>query len=680
MRSDPHGSFAFDLDRSILADHDVGIFNGRLTAGTPPGDAFAMAGLFAPPYASPDFLLDVRVRGERVRVSHAVWQPWQIDRHGEACGIAVRTTTALVEGYRAGLVRAELANGSSMPATIPLLLSIRGFLDATTAWEFQRPRVERATSCEAAPRGLVLVNAAGTIEVRADLAGCRWDAITRVGRAEIALAPGERVSFTIAIAVGDRAACRVACDSILADPAEAMDRTRGAAAREEAEVAQRLPRLSASDPRLEAFYRRSLVSLPLHRWEVPEFILHPYYGVGSVGGGVVGCYLWDYSIPWQVLPLYDPGAARAHILQFLATGIDDGYGFNPMTGAKFGTWYAVNPQKMAWLVRHYVALTGDAGLLDEHVAGRTVLDHVVACALFGDDPSVGVGLVDYREEKYHLELRRGFPYDNYVPDLNGGRYGAYVAAEGLTALAGRPDPRLHGRADALKRVLREELWDPEARWFRFVDARGVAGVRYTNEIFELIGSGVLDPDQEAGLVGHLNDREFLSEFGMHSISKLDPAYDPVDIDHGGGGCFVGIAPGIVERLYRAGFTASADDLLARILWWGERLPYWGDSLCADRIEYRRDTPYACALPAAAGAQAIVFGMFGVSVGLDGAICVDPRPPSFCARVALEGVKIRGAEFDVEAGPREYVVREGGRTIRAPIGEPREVVAPGLPAG
>jgi hypothetical protein len=167
---------------------------------------------------------------------------------------------------------------------------------------------------------------------------------------------------------------------------------------------------------------------------------------------------------------------------------------------------------------------------------------------------------------------------------------------------------------------------------------------------------------------------------MHSISKLDPAYDPVDIDHGGGGCFVGIAPGIVERLYRAGHAAAADDLLARILWWGERMPYWGDSLCADRIDYRRDTPYTCALPAAAGAQAIVFGMFGVSVGLDGAISVNPRPPSFSPRIALQGVRIRGAEFDVEAGPDGYTVRTGGRTLRAPLGEPREVVAPGRPSG
>jgi len=26
----------------------------------------------------------------------------------------------------------------------------------------------------------------------------------------------------------------------------------------------------------------------------------------------------------------------------------------------------------------------------------------------------------------------------------------------------------------------------------------------------------------------------------------------------------------------------ADNILKRVLWWGDRLPYWGDSIVADR--------------------------------------------------------------------------------------------------
>ena len=98
-------------------------------------------------------------------------------------------------------------------------------------------------------------------------------------------------------------------------------------------------------------------------------------------------------------------------------------------------------------------------------------------------------------------------------------------------------------------------------------------------------------------------------------------------------------------------------------------------MCADRIDYRRDTPYQCALPAAAGAQAIIFGLFGIRVGLDGSVRMNPLPPAFSPRVSLAGVKIRGAEFDIEAGPDGYEVRAGGRSMRAETGQLLEVVAP-----
>ena len=45
-------------------------------------------------------------------------------------------------------------------------------------------------------------------------------------------------------------------------------------------------------------------------------------------------------------------------------------------------------------------------------------------------------------------------------------------------------------------------------------------------MFKPIGSGVLDKECEQGLLSHLNEDEFLSAYGLHSLSKRDPAYDP----------------------------------------------------------------------------------------------------------------------------------------------------------
>ena len=49
-------------------------------------------------------------------------------------------------------------------------------------------------------------------------------------------------------------------------------------------------------------------------------------------------------------------------------------------------------------------------------------------------------------------------------------------------------------------------------------------------MFKFLDSGAADEEIAEGLVSHLNDEEFLSDFGLHSMSKLDEAYDQVDIE------------------------------------------------------------------------------------------------------------------------------------------------------
>lgn len=40
-----------------------------------------------------------------------------------------------------------------------------------------------------------------------------------------------------------------------------------------------------------------------------------------------------------------------------------------------------------------------------------------------------------------------------------------------------------------------------------------------------------------------------------------------------------------------GKPQPAENILKRILWWGERMPYWGDSFYADTMRYREETPF-----------------------------------------------------------------------------------------
>lgn len=197
---------------------------------------------------------------------------------------------------------------------------------------------------------------------------------------------------------------------------------------------------------------------------------------------------------------------------------------------------------------------------------------------------------------------------------------------------------------------------------------GRRDTRYTMQMYKLFASGVLDAEEEAGLMSHLNQREFLSAYGFHSMSKLDVAYDQVDIDNGGGGSCTCFPPQIAERFYKAGYPRQAEDILGRILWWGQRMPYWGDSLVGNEIDYRKDTPLQCTLDGVTVAQCIVFGLFGVDARFNGSVRVFPQPPIFAPQVRLRGLKLRGHTLDIDVNGERYRVVAGDKTLEARVGQ------------
>ncbi|MGO8748556.1 MAG: hypothetical protein ACLQNE_21495 [Thermoguttaceae bacterium] len=147
-----------------------------------------------------------------------------------------------------------------------------------------------------------------------------------------------------------------------------------------------------------------------------------------------------------------------------------------------------------------------------------------------------------------------------------------------------------------------------------------------------------------------------------------PSDDPADVDNGGPGACTSFPPNIATRLYEAGRTREAVDIMRRCIWWASRMPYWGDSIVADRVDYRRDTPLQCTLDSVAVAQFFIFGMFGVDPQqFDGSVLVSPRPAVFAPQTALREVRIRDTVFDVEVGDKEFKVVSGGKTFVARVG-------------
>ncbi len=661
--------FALEGRDNIVEEAHFGIVNGLATIGVNYKDIGSVAGLWAPPYVSSDFAVTVKVSGKPIATDTYTWLPFEVQRRGKIESIEADTATMLCPGMRGGMIAVELKNAASDAKTLSIELGISGTLDRVVNWEFQR--AESHSSTTASFNGSVVTLSQGdiAIAVGTNLDGSSWNADGKRWQGEISLPASETRTWYVAFAIGPEPEAVAACAKALAAPGATLEAARAEYQRHVDDLFAKLPAFDSDNASLVRLYNRSLVHLIMNRWDVPEFVLHPYYSTGSVKGGCVCNYLWNFGETWELLPLYDPAAMREHIKQFLKTDLVEHFAFMPVTGEAFGPWYMVNQEKIIGLIYYYVKNTGDTAFLRDTVAGKTILDWVVFHATVKDDTSKPVALIDYGPSNSHLELRRGYPYNHVMPDLNGRRYMNYRMAAALCDIADRPEPNLLERASALKALLKQELWDSEAQWFWFEDDKGAKDLRYTVQLYKLFGSGVLDPDEEMGLLAHLNETEFLSEQGLHSMSKTDIAYDQVDIDNGGGGICTSFTPQIAERLYKSNHAGRADDILRRILWWGERMPYWGDSLVANSIDYRKDTPLQCTLDGIAVAQCIIFGMFGVDAGLDGVVTINPHLPPYATRIALKGLKLRGKTFDIEVSGARYSVSVDGMTHGQPLGKP-----------
>jgi hypothetical protein len=616
---------------------------------------------------STDFRLDVTINGQPLPCWDHTWWPFKIERRVLAGGFRLSGLTVLAAGRRAGLMRIRIENLGAEERSVPIRCEVAGTLDRHQDWFFLPP--VSSTTCEVEiDRSTLILRQDASAIVISNVEGtmCWQSGPPAVGQAEALIPAGATLDITLVFAIGPAETARSDCRDLAADPETVLiaadDRHRAQVAR----LQDLLPRLSSSNPALDQWYHRSLVHLILNRWEVPEFVVNPYYGTGSIRGGCICCYVWNYGEIWEILPLVDPAANRAHIIQALRSGMTRHLAWNPVDGRGGGPWYPVNQEKIVGLVYFQVRNGGDRAFLDEMVDGRSVLDHVLDHALCGDDLGRPVDLIDYGPANDHLELRRHIHYNHVMPDLNARRHQQYLWAAELSALAGKPRPDLLARAADLKRLIRERLWNPGLRWFDVITPHG-RDVRWTNQMFKLFGSTVLDTDQEAGLLGHLNEREFLSECGLHSLAKQDPAYDPADIDNGGPGSCTSFPPQIAERLYKAGHPGPASDLIRRCLWWADLMPYWSDSMLADGRDYRHDTTLQCMVDGAAIAQCVIFGVCGISAGFDGSIVINPQPSGLAQHLTLSGVRLGGRRFDVEIGGDRYAVRCDGHSWSRPVG-------------
>ncbi len=678
--------FRFYAKNSVLNPKDLGIAGERTSVLTPENAACGITCLQSCPWSATGLNAQVIFDGETLPGTDWVWLPNAILRRGKRAGYSVATLTVVPPAHNGILMRMAIESATACEVTVPVAVAFSGSAGKTSDWAFNAPKrglphyADAVAACEGDMSLLRLIGGCAdvggrevdpgdaVIAVACSLPGMKLFRNADMWETTVTVKPHETVCIDLAICLGDQDGNpEKECRDMLENGEKETEKAFAWLKSETDRIFSALPSFKSDNKALERLYTRSLVAYTLNRWNNPQFAIQPFYSTGSVTGGCMCSYLWDYGGGLMLHPVVDPGTNKKMICAYLHDDLTVSYAIKPLDGGPAGLWYHINQEKIISMIYYHVLHTGDVGFLKETVDGKSIRDWAVFHSLIGDDLAEPQHLVDFGGAgESHLELRRSYAYKGVMPDLNARRYMNYMRAYELTVLDGSPMPELAERAKALKPLL-ATLWNEDKQWYDHI-WEGKRDQRYTVQMFKFLNSPVIDEQTRRGLISHLNEEEFLSEYGLHSMAKTDPGYDQVDIDNGGGGICNLFTMQIAGQLYDMGYAETATDMVDRVLWWGTRLPYWGDSCAANMKKVREDTPLQACISSASGAQMILFNMCGIKADAQGGITVCPAKVLPAKELTLKGVKLLGRTFSVAIRGDHYTVTVGGRKLTAPLGE------------
>jgi hypothetical protein len=423
-------------------------------------------------------------------------------------------------------------------------------------------------------------------------------------------------------------------------------------------ASENLPRISTADQRLNDLYYRSVLSVLESRWERENFFIQPFYAAGTW----LFTTAWDTSYASELLSMLDPKGLQAAFLAFLRSGLLT-CTYIPWNGKPGEFAYAQDPFAKMRILQDYLRQTGDAVFLDRVENGPTVYEWMKRMGVdLKKQRGRPDGLLDFGSNSNNLLEIRTDGYEHVVAATNG------LAAEYFQQMADwgreRNDPEAEQFAQwasQLKKSLNEKLWNEQAGWFDNLFPDGSHQQVMSYHLFDILNTGLLSERQQHCLVAHIREGEFLGPYGMYSIAKSDDSHwDLMDEDWGGGGQYTGMPLRIAETLYRLGYSELGWNILERCARWTEKYPYLPQDAFTDSIADLDEEDMPLEIAAGSGAQAILFGVFGLRPAMDGSLAISPAYHTELGEAKMAGYHFRGHTYDVAMMPAEYCVYADGK--------------------
>ena len=254
-----------------LRPEHLGLVNGHVTFNVY-GDRFAhITRMFAPPYFTRGFMLDIRLNGETADAASPTyaWTPACVERRGvvsDSWNVTTRTYT--IAGKRGGIMEVMAQNVHSAARDLSVEVMQNGEAGYCRVWRFNPPDTFDPGYPAAIVCGTTLLD------------GKRSATFKAVPNRGI-------VRFYVAFAVDSPEKAKDIVAAALAEPERTISASGEDWNRRWSALLAKVPRFECDDAGLVRLYERSLLHFAMCEWNVDEFVTKPFYATGGMFGSCI---------------------------------------------------------------------------------------------------------------------------------------------------------------------------------------------------------------------------------------------------------------------------------------------------------------------------------------------------------------------------------------------------------
>jgi len=423
----------------------------------------------------------------------------------------------------------------------------------------------------------------------------------------------------------------------------------------------RLPKLESSNAKVQEYYYRCMLSVLMCRYENPDFIINPFWAVGTLWVYTIG---WDTSHSSDILAMLEPESLKEAILTTFRVGKME-FSWIGYKGYSFDCHYPQEPYYLMTMIESYLRHTGDYSIFSEKAGDATLWEWMNRWTdKLRTDLTNSEGLIDVGHEfpgvQWILEIRTDDYYD-VIPAYNILTMNLLYRMSEWAGVLKEPNREQYFKdAEQLKKLVNNKLWNKEKGWFDHLYQDGSKKTVWSYHMYDaLTTTDCLTGDQVIGLLSHLREGVFLGKFGTYSQARRDSVHwDLLDADFGGGGQYAGMCGKISENVYKYGFPELGWNILSRHMGYIDYFPYLPQNPRTDTPENDRFS-MPVELASGAGMEAIIFGTFGITID-NNRLFISPNTHRELGNTILRDFKFRGKTYDIQIREREFSVYCNGK--------------------